>query len=101
MKKSVLYLFMMWSLLMVTVVSQAQLELKPAVGVNFTDFSKDPETGEASARLAWQLGGTVSFGDKLYGEAGIFWVKKSNEISENSTDDASRIKPGTKKLSVD
>ena len=66
--------------------SQAQLELKPTVGINFTDFSKDPETGEASARLAWQLGGTVSYGEKFYGEGGAFWVQKSNEISENSTD---------------
>lgn len=66
--------------------SQAQLELKPSVGINFTDFSKDPETGDASARLAWQLGGMVSFGEKFYGEGGVFWVQKSNEISADTTD---------------
>ena len=36
--------------------------------------------------MAWQLGGTISTGDKWYGEGGVFWVQKSNEITENTTD---------------
>lgn len=63
----------------------SQAEIKPAIGINFTGYSQDPENASASAKLGWQLGGTVSFGDKLYGEGGIFWTYKSNEISENDT----------------
>ena len=86
MKKNYFVFVMLLSVMLMVGVSNAQLELKPAVGINFTDFSKDPESGEASARMAWQLGGTISFGDQFYGEGGIFWVKKSNEITENTTD---------------
>ena len=64
----------------------SQLELKPTIGLNFTNFSKDPVSGSNSANVGWQLGGTVSFGDKLYGEGGIFWVYKSNEFTANATD---------------
>lgn len=63
----------------------SQIEIKPAIGINFTGFSQDPENATSSAQLGWQLGGTVSFGDKLYGEGGIFWVYKANDISETDT----------------
>ena len=66
--------------------SYAQLEIKPAIGINATNFSEDPANGETSANVGWQLGGTISFGDKLYGEGGIFWTYKSNEYkSEDET----------------
>jgi len=63
-----------------------QVTLKPGVGLNWTDFSKNQETGEYQARVGWHLGGTVIFGSKFYGEAGAFWVQKStNFVDENST----------------
>lgn len=65
--------------------SFAQMEIKPAIGINFTGFSQDPENATSSAQLGWQLGGTISFGDKLYGEGGIFWTYKANDISETDT----------------
>jgi len=65
--------------------SFSQIEIKPAIGINFTGFSQDPENATSSAQLGWQLGGTVSFGDKLYGEGGIFWTYKANDISETDT----------------
>ena len=72
-------------LLFSTGISFAQLKLKPAIGINFTDFSEDPESGETSAKVGWQIGGTVLMGDKFYGEGGIFWTYKSTEY--NSSDD--------------
>jgi len=72
-------------LLFSTGISFAQLKLKPAIGINFTDFSEDPELGETSAKVGWQIGGTVLMGDKFYGEGGIFWTYKSTEY--NSSDD--------------
>jgi len=66
--------------------SYAQLELKPAIGLNFTNFSEDPTTGKTSAKVGWQLGGTISMGDAFYGEGGIFWTYKSTEFTEDATD---------------
>ncbi|MBE0570500.1 MAG: outer membrane beta-barrel protein [Ignavibacteriaceae bacterium] len=84
MKKFLTYGFLL-CLVLLPDISLAQLEIKPAIGINFTDFSDDPASGETSAKVGWQIGGTVLMGDKLYGEGGIFWTYKSNEY--NSDDD--------------
>lgn len=59
----------------------AQLVIKPALGINFTDFSKDPGTGEYKSKLGYQVGGTVEIGKKLFFEPGIFWTHRSTEYT--------------------
>jgi hypothetical protein len=59
---------------------QAQTTIKPTVGLNFTDWSKDDLTGEYKAKAGWQIGGSVAFGKKFYVEPGIFYVGKSTEF---------------------
>lgn len=83
-KNSVLFIIV-FSFVLFTGNSYAQLELKPAIGLNFTNFSKDPTTGKTSAKVGWQLGGTISIGNKFYGEGGLFWTYKSNEFTEDAT----------------
>ncbi|MFT3747425.1 MAG: outer membrane beta-barrel protein [Agriterribacter sp.] len=66
----------------------AQIAIKPSVGLNFTDFSKDPNTGKYKSKAGYQLGGSVAFGKKVYIEPGIFWVKKTTEyVTENTNSD--------------
>jgi hypothetical protein len=62
----------------------AALELKPAVGLTFTDVSSNPANGSASGKAGWQLGGTVLFGEKLYFEAGAFYAQKSTDITSST-----------------
>lgn len=71
-------------LLVLTTNTYSQLEIKPAIGINATNFSEDPVNGETSANVGWQLGGTISIGDKFYGEGGIFWTYKSNEYKSSA-----------------
>jgi hypothetical protein len=59
-------------------------ELKPAIGITFTDVSNDPANGTASGKAGWQLGGTVLFGEKLYFEAGAFYAQKSTDITSST-----------------
>ena len=60
--------------------------IKPAIGVNFMDFSKDPTTGEVKSQVGYQVGGTVMFGKKKwYFEPGIFFVHRSSEYTDNSS----------------
>lgn len=73
------------SLLLLTTNAYSQLEIKPAIGINATNFSEDPVNGETSANVGWQLGGTIKMGDKLYGEGGIFWTYKSTKYEEADT----------------
>ena len=63
----------------------AQVELKPGIGLNFSGVSKDPQMGEASAQVGWQFGGTIAFGERLYGEGGVFHVKKSTKFTSTSS----------------
>lgn len=65
--------------------AHAQVTIKPAVGVNFSDYSKDPATGEYKSKVGWQIGGSVAFGKKWYFEPGIFYVKKSTEAVDLGT----------------
>lgn len=65
--------------------SQAQVVIKPAIGINATDFSKDPGSGEFKGRIGYQIGGSVAIGKKVYFEPGIYYVKKTTEyVSENT-----------------
>jgi hypothetical protein len=63
----------------------AAFELKPAIGLTFTDVSSSPANGSASGKAGWQLGGTVLFGEKLYFEAGAFYAQKSTDITSTSS----------------
>jgi hypothetical protein len=82
--KNIILTIIVFSFLFLAGNTYAQLEIKPAIGINATNFSEDPVNGETSANIGWQLGGTVSFGDKLYGEGGIFWTYKSNEYKSDA-----------------
>lgn len=59
----------------------AQTTIKPGVGLNFTDFSKDPAGGEFKSKVGYQIGGSVAFGKKFYIEPGLFYIGKSTEFN--------------------
>jgi hypothetical protein len=87
MKKKFL-LIVTWSFVVITAFSQEAV-IKPTLGVNFTNFSKDPSTGEYKSQLGWQIGGSVSFGKKFYVEPGVFYAKKSTDyVNSNSGADS-------------
>ena len=71
--------------LMFAFVLQAQTTIKPTVGLNFTDWSKDDATGEFKSKAGWQIGGSVAFGKKFYIEPGLFYVGKSTKFEVNSS----------------
>ena len=63
----------------------AQVEIKPSIGINFTDFSKDPNGGDSKAKLGYQVGGSIAFGKKLYFEPGIFFLIQSTEYTSSNS----------------
>ncbi|OQP42750.1 hypothetical protein A4H97_11330 [Niastella yeongjuensis] len=74
------------ALLFGIMMTQAQLVIKPAVGVNFTDLSKDESSGEFKARTGWQIGGSIVFGEKkFYLEPGVFYVQKSSKFDSSGS----------------
>jgi len=71
--------------MLVSSLAFGQWELKPTVGINFTDVSKNPDNGEVQGRTGWQFGASAIFGRKFYVEPGVLYVKKSTEFTENTT----------------
>ena len=63
----------------------SQVELKPAVGINVTNVSKDPDTGKKKGQVGFQAGASVLIGKKFFVEPGVFWVKKSTKFVEEGT----------------
>ncbi len=73
------------ALLFGTMMAQAQIVIKPAAGVNFTDLSKD-EGGEFKARVGWQIGGSIMLSkDRVYLEPGVFYVQKSTKFESSNS----------------
>ena len=65
--------------------ARAQVELKPGIGITFSDVSKNPANGEVTSQLGWQIGGSILFGQKFYGEGGVFYATKSMAFTVAST----------------
>lgn len=64
--------------------SFAQVTIKPGIGINITNWSKDLNGTSVKANVGWQLGGTVAYGEKLFIEPGIFFVQQSTEVASVS-----------------
>jgi hypothetical protein len=65
--------------------AQAQLELKPAIGLTYTSLSKNPISGRYSAQVGYQLGASLLYGETLYVEGGLFYSRKNLGFTETST----------------
>lgn len=77
MKKTILTLSIILSAIAVL---QAQIEIKPTIGMNISKLSDEPDNFSQSARVGYQLGGSLQFGKKLYLEPGVFWTKLGSEM---------------------
>lgn len=64
-----------------------QIEFKPTIGVNFTDVSKDPASGEAKGRTGWQFGASAIIGRKFYVEPGVLFLQKTAEFTSATTEE--------------
>jgi Outer membrane protein beta-barrel domain len=77
-------LLLLFSLLAFAGFSQ-KIVIKPTLGINFTDFSKDPVLGKFTAQPGWQIGGSVAIGRKFFVEPGVFYMQKSTKYTTNTT----------------
>src|SRR5882757_10486537 len=59
----------------------AQVELKPAVGFNLTDFSKNASTGKYKSKVGYQVGGSIAIGNKVYIEPGAYYLRRSTKFA--------------------
>ncbi len=62
-------------------VLSAQIELRPFIGMNFSDVTKSPDGQSTQAKLGGQIGASALIGNKLYLNPGIAYFSRSTEFS--------------------
>ncbi|WP_215223089.1 outer membrane beta-barrel protein [Echinicola shivajiensis] len=78
-------LILIFVAVLIATMAHAQVELKPTIGLTFSNVTKDPDSGEAKAKIGYQFGASVLFGDKFYVEPGLFFAQKSTKFSDTNT----------------
>jgi hypothetical protein len=82
-------------LLILSVPTFSQIELKPAIGFNLSRFDSNPvfpanaDSLISDSRAGYQLGASLAFGRKLYAEPGIFYTRLSQEFTPSDAADSS------------
>jgi hypothetical protein len=74
---------------------KAQVYLKPAVGINFIDFSKDPINGHYTSRVGYQGGLSLLIGRTVFIEPGAFYIRESDYITITDTTSRTHVKYDT------
>ncbi len=74
-------LFLFIALIAFSFTAMAQVEIKPAFGLNFANLKDDSGYG-IKGTTGYQLGGTVAFGEKFYVEPGFFWQRDNYDVND-------------------
>ncbi len=65
---------------MVCSFTYAQTVINPKIGINASRLNTDPELGEISARIGWQVGLDARIGNRVYFQPGLFYYKQSSRL---------------------
>jgi len=79
MKKTILILCLISAC---SIISQAQVTIKPAVGFNYMHFNRSTGNWDRSGGIGYHLGSSVIVGKQFYFEGGAFWLNNFSEYSQ-------------------
>ncbi len=68
----------------ITSITYAQTVINPKVGINASRLSTDPDRGEVTARIGYQLGLDARIGNRVYFQPGLFYFKQSSRLKRES-----------------
>jgi hypothetical protein len=60
----------------------AQVEIRPFLGMNFSDVSKTPDQTSSQAKIGYQVGASVMIGNRFHLNPGISYFSRSTEFSQ-------------------
>jgi hypothetical protein len=80
MKKTIIIILA--ALLIAPVATFAQIKIKPAFGINFSNIKNDDNKFAIDGQTGFSVGGTVQIGRKFVVEPGVFWQKDKYEIKD-------------------
>jgi hypothetical protein len=61
--------------------AQAQLEIRPFLGMNFSNVSDSPDGASTQAKVGGQIGASVMIGNRFHLNPGIAYFSRSTEFS--------------------
>ncbi len=76
---------------MTTLVTSAQISIRPQMGFNSSTLTNSLESAVFSDQVGFQFGVDVQMGNKLYLQPGIHWESAKNELKERIDGDVSEI----------
>lgn len=65
--------------------ANAQFEIRPFLGMNFSNVSETPDGTETQAKIGTQFGANVKFGGRLFLYPGIAYFQRSTEYSSTAS----------------
>ena len=66
---------------------QAQLDIKPAAGINVSHLTTEHVDWKTQGRVGYQFGVGVLVGNKFYIEPGVYWTGVSHDIIDKNDPD--------------
>lgn len=84
--------------LLFSVAAKAQLEIKPTVGINLSNVNSAPNGTKTSAKMGYQFGGSLMFGDRLYLSPGIFYFQQVTQYVIDNPDNSTTLVTSDEKI---
>lgn len=72
--------------------AKAQLEIKPTVGINLSNVSTTPSGTKTSAKVGYQFGGSLMFGNRVYVSPGIYYFQQKTQYVISNPDGSTTAK---------
>ncbi len=73
--------FILIFLFVFSVLATAQITIKPGGGFLYSNYNREITGWDRIGGIGYQAGGTVTVGNLIYGEAGVFWTQSKSEFS--------------------
>lgn len=66
-----------------TATTPNRLVLNPQIGLNGATLSNEPQDIEFQAKVGWQVGGYIRYGNRIYIQPGVFWHHQNIKATQD------------------
>lgn len=79
--------------------ANAQVEIKPTIGLNLSNVNSAPSGTKTTAKTGYQFGGSLMFGDRLYLSPGILYYRQvTRYVIENPNNNSTTLVTSDEKI---
>ena len=82
-------LLILISIIVCALSANAQTQINPVIGVNFSQLVNEPDELNSESRLGWHFGANFRFCDRFYFQPGVHYAQLNSELT--AVEDASSV----------